>query len=126
MSRISKDIDKALSDEQSDLKEKGYETGETKSIDFIKADGTRQMFPYSQLISAWTEQTDEAQVIKLFFSTHLVTLSGYNLGLIYDHVRDQVLKLLMARDERYLNTAKEKQPYVTAIVIEWKKVNDQD
>lgn len=123
MNRISKDIDKALSDEQSDLKEKGYETGDTKSIDFIKADGTRQMFPYSQLITAWTEFTDEHQVIKLFFSTHLITLSGYNLGEIYDHIQGQALRRLMVRDARYLNTAKEKQPYVTGIGIEWKGEN---
>lgn len=124
MSRISKDINKALSDEKPDLKEKGYETGETKTIDFIKADGTRQMFPYSQLITAWTEQTDEAQLIKLFLSTHHVTITGYNLGMIYDHIRSQDLALLMVKDQRYLNTAKQKQPYVTRIEIEWKSIDN--
>jgi len=121
MTRISKEIKEALSSNlDNDLTEKGYKTGDTSTVDFIKLDGTRQMFAYGQLITAWTQIQDDKNIIKLFFSTHLVTIIGYNLSSIYEHIRRQDLELLMARDERYLNTAKEKQPYVTGIEIEWK------
>jgi hypothetical protein len=125
MNRISKEILSELDDQDKDsLETKGYKTGDAGTIDFIKNNGARQMFPYSQLITAWTENTDQYNVIKLFFSTHLVTLKGYNLAKVYELIRLHKLEIIVARDERYMNRAKGKQAYVTGIEIEWKKTDE--
>ncbi|MCP9290543.1 hypothetical protein [Gracilimonas sediminicola] len=121
MNRISKEILAELDgQDKEELEEKGFKSGDVGTIDFIKQDGTRQMFPYSQLITTWTEKSDEHNLIKLFFSTHHVSLKGFNLSTLYELIRQQNLEILIARDERYLNTSKDSQPYVIGIEIEWK------
>ena len=121
MTRISKEILAELDGkDKEELEEKGFKSGDIGTIDFIKQDGTRQMFPYSQLITTWTEKSDEHNLIKLFFSTHHVSLKGFNLSTLYELIRKQTLEIVIARDERYLNTAKDNQPYVIEIDIEWK------
>lgn len=121
MNRISKEILAELNgQDKEELEEKGFKSGDSGTIDFIKQDGTRQMFPYSQLITSWTEKTDKHNIIKLFFSTHHVTLKGYNLNSLYELIRKHNLEIVIARDERYLNTSKDNQAYVIEIDIEWK------
>ena len=122
MNRISKEILAELDGkDKEELEEKGFKSGDTGTIDFIKQDGTHQMFPYSQLITTWTEKSDEYNLIKLFFSTHLVTLTGYKLNGLYELIRKHNLEIVIARDERYLNTSKDNQLYVIKIDIEWKR-----
>ena len=106
--------------DKEELEENGFKSGDCGTVDFIKHDGSRQMFPYSQLITTWTETADEHNLIKFFFSTHHVTLKGYNLNPLYELIRKQNLEIVIARDERYLNTSKDNQPYITEIEIEWK------
>jgi hypothetical protein len=126
MNRISKEILAELDGkDKEELEENGFKSGETTTINFIKADGSQQMFPYSQLITTWTEKTDEYNLIKLFFSTHLVTLKGYKLNGLYELIRKYNLEIVIAMDKRYLNTSKDSQPYVIEIDIEWKnKITD--
>ena len=123
MTRVSKDILDVLDGTNKDENEECYTTGETNTINFVKADGSQQMFPYSQLISAWTEHTDEENVLKVFFSTHLVTVKGHNLNAIYKHIREQNLVSVFAQDERYLKATGEKIAFVKVIEIEWKGKN---
>ncbi len=126
MSQISKDIIDELNGHRGTSKnEECYTTGKTKTINFVKADGSKQMFPYSQLITAWTEHTDEENVIKIFYSTHLVTFKGYNLDTIYEAIDKQNLKSLTAQDDRYFNLSNEKKVFVKGIEIEWKKATQQ-
>lgn len=121
MNRISKEILTELDGkDKEELEENGFKSGDCGTVDFIKQDGSRQLFPYSQLITSWTEKTDEHNLIKLFSSTHLITLKGFNLNALYELIRKQNLEIVIARDERYLNTAKDNQPYVIDIDIEWK------
>ncbi len=124
MTRVSKDIRDVLDGTSKDENEECYTTGETNTINFIKADGSQQMFPYSQLITAWTEHTDEENVIKVFFSTHLVTIEGHNLNAIYGHIREQNLISVFAQDQRYLKSVGEKKVFIKELEIEWKKFQD--
>ncbi|MEM6721124.1 MAG: hypothetical protein AAF611_17475 [Bacteroidota bacterium] len=106
-----------------DLNENGlivFETGNSKTIDFIKKDNTRQNFPYSHYLTAWTEVQDKKRVIKIIFATHQVTIHGYCLDIIYDHVCQFNLKSLKANDERYVNDLLDDTPFITSIMIEWK------
>lgn len=124
MTRISKDISDLLDGTNKDENDECYKIGETKTINFIKTDGSQQMFPYSQLTTAWTEDTDEGNVIKMIFSTHVVTIKGHNLAKIYEAMEKHNLKAITAQDERYLKTIGEKNVFIKEIEIEWKKSQD--
>ncbi len=120
MTQVSKDIQDELDGyKQSDKNNECFKTGETNTINFVKADGSQQMFPYSQLITAWTEHTDEENVIKVFFSTHQVTIKGLNLSVIYKTMTNQNLLSLSAQDQRYLKVKKQKKAFIKRIKIEW-------
>ena len=108
-----------------------FEIGETKTIDFIKADNTRQNFPYSHYLTAWIEIKDNKRIIKIIFATHQVTIEGFCLDSIYDALRQFKLKTLRANDERYAqglnsdnddakNQSSQNKPFISAITIDWK------
>ncbi len=120
MTQVSKDIRNVLDGTNKDENEECYAIGETNTINFIKVDGSRQMFPYSQIITAWTENTEEENVIKVFFSTHLVTIEGHNLNVIYEALTNQNLVSVFAQDERYLKATGEKKAFLKKIGVEWK------
>ena len=99
-----------------------FETGDTKTIDFVKKDGTRQSFPYGHYMTAWYEKKKDTNewAIKIFFATHLVTISGFGLEKIYDELRQFHLKSLIAHDIRYADDIEDSEPFVSGILIEWK------
>ncbi|WP_163381368.1 hypothetical protein [Cyclobacterium sp. SYSU L10401] len=99
-----------------------YTVGETRTIDFMMTNGTRQNFSYSHYMKAWTEQDSGMQVIKVFFTADLVTIKGYCLETIYDHLCAMDLKSVMAQNPRYHQSqTKDNTPLVTAITIEGHK-----
>ena len=100
---------------------KVFETGQTKTIDFVQKDGTRQSFSYGHFMTAWMGIKDDERFIKIFFATHLITIKGYCLDPIYDHFINQYLKILRVSDERYLDQVKEHEPFIVEINIVWKK-----
>lgn len=121
MNRISKEINDELDRNSEKLADNEYyTTGETSTVNFVMADGQQQMFPYSQLITAWTENTDEENVIKVFFATHVVAIKGLNLSVIYKALTNQNLISVVAQDERYLKASDQKKAFVKKIEIEWK------
>ena len=98
-----------------------FETGEAKTIDFIQKDGTRQNLPYSHYMTAWMGQEKEERFIKIFFATHLVTIRGYCLDELYNHLIKFELKSITANDERYSNDVSDEKPFVISIGVEWRE-----
>ena len=98
-----------------------YTVGETKTIDFILKDGTRQNFNYNHFITSWLGIEDNLNIIKIFFSTHLVTIKGYCLDDLYNHLLEHAIKSIKEHDERYISMAEETDVFVTEIDIQWKK-----
>ena len=105
-----------------------YEIGETKTVDFIKKDGTKQNFPYSHYMTAWYEkqEKDNNWFIKVFFATHMVTIHGSCLDTIYNQLKQYTLKTLQAHDLRYLDDVPEGSPFVSSIIIEWKGMEENN
>ena len=109
-----------------------FEIGETRTIDFIQKDGTRQCFLYSHMLTAWigkdgnTEKNaiKNERFIKIFFATHLITIKGYCLDGIYDALIKLSVKSIKAHDQRYLDMVAEDKAFVSDIDITWKKEND--
>lgn len=113
--------------EQSEESEKlvVFETGETRTIDLVLLDGTRQGFLYSHMLTVWLGKEGDAEknerVIKIFFSTHLVTIKGYCLDGLYNELIKLSVKYIKAHDERYLDMVEENETFVTDIKVAWKK-----
>ena len=99
---------------------KVFEKAETKTIDFIQKDGTRQSFPYAHFMTAWMGRDNDERFIKIFFATHLVTIKGYCLDQIYNHLVQFELKKVIENDERYLKDVKDNEVFVVSLTIEWK------
>jgi len=101
---------------------KVYEIGETRTIDFIQKDGTRQCFPYSHMLTAWYGKENNDRIIKIFFATHTVTIYGYNLGYIYEEINKQKIQTIVANDLRYNDMeSKNNNSYVIGILVKWKE-----
>lgn len=103
-----------------------FKTGNTKTIDFVLKDGTRQNFPYSHYLTAWLTKEEENRVIKVFFATHLVTIHGYCLDEIYNQLIQFKIALIKPNDLRYLDDVEEGKPFVSNITIEWKNTESKD
>ncbi|MEM6813267.1 MAG: hypothetical protein AAF600_02620 [Bacteroidota bacterium] len=101
-----------------------FTRGDSKTIDFKLRRGLRQCFHYSHFITGWLGKEDERQVIKMFFSTHLVTIGGYCLEELYDHLIEHKVKDITENDERYASMVDEGKVFVTKIDIAWKKEKD--
>lgn len=97
-----------------------YEVGETRTIDFVLSDGSRQSFPYAHYHTAWLGKENNERIIKIFFSTHHITIKGYCLDTLYDELLKQSVKFIKAHDERYADMVDEDKIFVNKIKIEWK------
>ena len=97
-----------------------YETGDHKMLDLQLLNGERQQFNYGYFITAWTETETDAKVIKLFFTTHMVTIKGYCLDEIFDNLLTHTVTSIRANDIRYADSADDDAPFVTNIEIKWK------
>lgn len=77
-----------------------YETpGSGRNLCFVQPDGKRQFLNYVYLITG--EYDPEASEIKLTYTTHIVTLKGYNLGELFESLVAQVAKEITCQEERY-------------------------
>ncbi|WP_303316860.1 hypothetical protein Q4Q34_08630 [Flavivirga abyssicola] len=105
-----------------------FEIGETRTIDFILKDGTRQNFAYAHYMTAWIGKDEEAEknerYIKIFFATHLITIKGYYLDKLYDALINLSVKSIKVNDERYLDMVAEDKAFVTDVKLTWKKEED--
>ena len=101
-----------------------FEVGDTRTIDFVLLNGTRQNFPYIHYLTSWLGKDGEDRVIKIFFATHLVTIKGYCLDEIYIHLTELNLKSVRAHDVRYASTIEDGKAFVTHIAVTWKKEGD--
>ena len=102
-----------------------FETGGTKTIDFVLLDGTRQNFAYTHYLTSWLGKDGNDRVIKIFFATHLVTVKGYCLDGLYDGLTSFSVKSIKAHDERYADMVEEDKTFVTDIKIVWKKEEEE-
>ena len=105
-----------------------FEVGDTKTIDFVLLNGTRQNFPYIHYLTAWLGKDGDARkserVLKIFFATHLVTIKGYCLDEIYNHLTELNIKSVRAHDVRYASNIEDGKAFVTHIAVTWKKEGD--
>jgi hypothetical protein len=123
-----------------------FTTGAGKTIDLLFKDGTRQCFNYSHLVTIsyenekqedksksdqltldgqgdnssvdFTTNTQNNRIIKLTFSTHTVTIKGYCLEPLYNHLINHNIKSITEHDKRYLSMVEDGGAFVKEIKIE--------
>lgn len=93
-----------------------YETeGHARNICFVLADGKQVFLNYAYLISG--DYFPEENRIMLVFSSHKVTLEGYNLDLLFKELIDHVPRSIKCVGKRYNAVRKQNSPIVNKIII---------
>lgn len=82
------------------------------------SDCAAQIFPYQHLVTASLERADEAEILRLTFSTHDVEITGRNLRALLLALQDFAVKWLRAVPQRYEALAHNEDGVITGIRIE--------
>jgi hypothetical protein len=82
------------------------------------SDRAAQVFPYQHLVTALLECGDEAEILRLSFSTHDVEITGRNLRALLLAVQDFAVKWLRAVRQRYEALGTSEDGVITRIRIE--------
>lgn len=92
-----------------------FSYGNVRNLCFAWPDGRKLFFNYSYLIAA--ECNTLFSEIVLTFSTHIVTLKGFNLQTMFFDLMDQRLRLITCIEERYLALQSEGAAVVSEINV---------
>lgn len=82
------------------------------------SDRAAQVFPYQHLVTASLDCADEAEILRLTFSTHDVEITGQNLRALLLAVQDFAVKWLRAIPKRYEALGNSDDGVITCIRIE--------
>ena len=82
------------------------------------SDRAAQVFPYQHLVTASLDCGDEAEILRLIFSTHDVEITGRNLRALLLAVQDFAVKWLRAVPQRYEPLGNSEDGVITLIRIE--------
>jgi hypothetical protein len=82
------------------------------------SDRAAQVFPYQHFVTASLEGEDEAEILRLTFSTHDVEIIGRNLRALLLAVQDFAVKWIRAIPARYHALADSKNGVVASIRVE--------
>lgn len=89
--------------------------GNVRNICFVWPEGKKLFLNYSYLISGACD-TQFGEVV-LTFSTHIITIKGYNLQTLFFEIMDQHIRLLLCIEERYNSLQPDGEPVVNNIVV---------
>jgi hypothetical protein len=76
------------------------------------------VFPYQHLVTASLEFGDEAEILRLTFSTHDVEITGRNLRALLLAVQDFAVKWVRAIPQRYEALGNSDDGVITRIRVE--------
>ncbi len=76
------------------------------------------LFPYQHLVTASLIHTDQAETLRLAFSSHDVEITGRNLRTLILALQDFAVKWMRAVPERYHALQSAEDAFITSIRIE--------
>ncbi|MBU7569085.1 MAG: hypothetical protein KAF41_00385 [Flavobacterium sp.] len=85
-----------------------------KNVCFVLLDGKHIFLNYNYLVAG--EFFPEENKIMLHFTSHKVTIQGYNLEKLYHDLMQHTLKMIVAINERYREGLKENFSVVVEII----------
>lgn len=80
-------------------------------------DGRRMFLNYAYLVACEYMPGDDKNSIRLSFSSHTVALNGYGLETLFMALLDHLPRLIMAEDERYVQSHEIDAPIVMHITV---------
>ncbi len=96
--------------------------GHVRNLCLIWPDGRRAFLNYAYLVAGEYEPNTEKNLIKLSFSSHIVSLHGYSLETLFMALLDHLPRIIMATDPRYVL----KEDKTKEVVVEITMQNNQD
>lgn len=93
--------------------------GHVRNLCFIQPNGEQLFLNYAYLISG--AFSPENNIITLSYTTHIITIKGHHLDVLFDSLMAQIPKQIVCVDKRYEAAIDETETVVTEIVI---KVED--
>jgi hypothetical protein len=92
--------------------------GNVRNLGFAWGDGRKQAFNYAYLVSQELNVSQDVNVITLYFTSHVVTIKGYKLDLLYEDLFVHKSRVIHAVDKRYATDNLEaQQSTVTEITV---------
>ncbi|MFC5410832.1 hypothetical protein ACFPMF_16035 [Larkinella bovis] len=88
-----------------------------RNLCFVWEDGRRAFFNYAYLVSVDLVLNDSMNMMQLYFSGQIVTLKGYQLGLLFDLLLKHIPKNITARNPRYHVDGQMQDGIVTEILV---------
>lgn len=86
-----------------------------RNVAFVNKDGVRIFLNYAYLIAA--EYKPEDSELRLFFSSHIVSMKGRNLDALFEEFKNHGPKTVACGDERYAAMEEDDKIYITNIDI---------
>src|SRR5690606_13091942 len=94
-----KDNNPSKKEQAADSGEKYSASSYARNIIFEWPEGRKKFFSYNYLVSA--EYLPEDKLIKLDFTTDIVSIKGLRLHLLFDELTQHLPRLILCKDERY-------------------------
>ncbi len=87
----------------------------------ITWEGKRWVMPWIHFQYAWHEDQEEFELMKLYYSTHEVSLEGVRLERLVEHFAKFGVEWIRSYDKRYLQLCPQELPFIENIHIEEKE-----
>lgn len=96
-------------------------SGHARNICFVWSNEKRLFLNYAYLVAGEFNPNEEKNIITLTFSSHIVSLSGYNLESLYNSLLDHLPRFIVVTDARYALNLDNKEVIVIEITVEKKE-----
>ncbi|MCF8324413.1 MAG: hypothetical protein K9I84_05595 [Leadbetterella sp.] len=97
-------------------------SGHARNVCFVWSNEKRLFLNYAYLVSGEFNPNEEKNLITLTFSSHTVSLYGYNLDSLYIALLDHLPRFIIVTDARYALNSEKKEAIVIEIIVEKKEI----
>ncbi len=89
-----------------------------RNVCFISEMGRRAFFNYAYLVSVELLSSDKMDIVKVYFTSQVIVLKGYNLQRRFEQLMNHALKVIVAKDARYITETDIAIGVITSIKLE--------
>ena len=96
--------------------------GHARNVCFVWSNEKRLFLNYAYLVSGEFNPNEEKNLITLTFSSHTVSLHGYNLETLFTALMEHLPRFVLEIETRYALSAESKEAIVIEIIMEKRDV----
>lgn len=97
-------------------------SGPARNVCFVWSNEKRLFLNYAYLVSGEFNPNEEKNLITLTFSSHKVSLNGYNLETLFAALMEHLPRIIIEVDSRYTLLGSSKEVIVVEINVEKKEI----